>query len=249
MNIDNKLKLSHDATSSIHIFKEGIFAKMYNESAYLFCKHFVSYKVNVTTRKKGNTYFSIGFPLSLLSEKFRGNDIKEVDKSYSIVSSGNFVFDATAFKEWCGSKENTYRDLQQDKVSLTIPGSNVDKSNVQSTGLEKEILKELYDFRLEAVSPMECMLFISQIQKNYMAHYQNLPLFKAIYDLLIYLFTISRNFQKDYRYTIGENIKKRMLDMIVLLYKTNSSKTKSPLITELREHQKNTNLTVVSVLL
>lgn len=69
-----------------------------------------------------------------------------------------------------------------------------------------------------------------------MAHYQNLPVFKASYDLLIYLFTVTRSFQRDYRYTIGENIKKELLELMVNLYKANSREGKLPLINLTREN-------------
>ena len=69
-----------------------------------------------------------------------------------------------------------------------------------------------------------------------MAHYQNLPVFKATYALLIYLYTISRNFQRDYRYTIGESLKKDMLEMMLNLYRTNSKADKRELIRVCREN-------------
>ena len=69
-----------------------------------------------------------------------------------------------------------------------------------------------------------------------MAHYQNLPVFKATYALLIYLYTISRNFQRDYRYTIGESLKKDILEMMLNLYRTNSKADKRELIGVCREN-------------
>lgn len=41
-----------------------------------------------------------------------------------------------------------------------------------------------------------------------MAHYENLPVYKAVYDLLLYVFRIGKNIQRDYRYTLGEDLKK-----------------------------------------
>ena len=41
-----------------------------------------------------------------------------------------------------------------------------------------------------------------------MATYDHLPVYKKTYDLLLQLFRLSQNMERDYRYTIGENLKK-----------------------------------------
>ena len=40
-----------------------------------------------------------------------------------------------------------------------------------------------------------------------MATYDNLPVYKASYDLLLLLFRCSKNMDRDYRHTLGETIK------------------------------------------
>ena len=40
-----------------------------------------------------------------------------------------------------------------------------------------------------------------------MALYNQLPVYKASYDLLLQLFQISKNMERDYKFTLGENIK------------------------------------------
>lgn len=56
-----------------------------------------------------------------------------------------------------------------------------------------------------------------------MAIYENLPVFKQSYDLLLDIYEMSRNMTRDYRYTIGEELKKRMMELMVCVYKANSS--------------------------
>ena len=43
-----------------------------------------------------------------------------------------------------------------------------------------------------------------------MATYDNLPVYKKTYDLLIQLFRINQNRKHDYKFTIGENLKKEV---------------------------------------
>lgn len=54
-----------------------------------------------------------------------------------------------------------------------------------------------------------------------MATYDNLPVYKTSYDLLLELFKIANNFSRDYKFTLGEQIKKETLEMIIFIYKAN----------------------------
>lgn len=63
-----------------------------------------------------------------------------------------------------------------------------------------------------------------------MASYQNLPVYKESYDLLLYVYVVSRNFQRDYRYTLGESLKHEALDSMINIYKASLSSLKLPLI-------------------
>lgn len=55
-----------------------------------------------------------------------------------------------------------------------------------------------------------------------MATYDNLPVYKESYDLLVELFRLTKEFGKEYKYTVGENIKKEVLEMITNIYRANS---------------------------
>lgn len=51
-----------------------------------------------------------------------------------------------------------------------------------------------------------------------------LPVFRVVYDLLLRLFQESRKWSKDYRYTLGEDIKKNLLRAEVCIYHANDTK-------------------------
>ena len=77
-----------------------------------------------------------------------------------------------------------------------------------------------------------------------MALYSFLPVYKSSYDLLLELFRFTKDFNKEYKYTIGESIKKEIMSMIINIYKANSKKQKLPHIQSARE-----NIEVIRVFL
>ncbi|MDE7305217.1 MAG: four helix bundle protein [Alistipes sp.] len=68
-----------------------------------------------------------------------------------------------------------------------------------------------------------------------MAIYDNLPVFKASYDLLLQVVKLSANIRRDARYTIGETLKKEIIELCVYIYRANTRTDKAPLIEEARE--------------
>ncbi len=56
-----------------------------------------------------------------------------------------------------------------------------------------------------------------------MSLYTNLSVYKASYDLLLEIFRLTKNFSREYKYTIGEDLKKENIEMILKIYGANSS--------------------------
>lgn len=77
-----------------------------------------------------------------------------------------------------------------------------------------------------------------------MANYNNLPVYKVCYDLILQVFASSRHMQRDYRFTLGETIKEELISMITNIYRANSRHQKKELISKARE-----NLEVVRLLM
>lgn len=68
-----------------------------------------------------------------------------------------------------------------------------------------------------------------------MAIYSNLPVFEDSYQLLLLLVKCSRNFDRDFRHTLGERVKQVATDMMILIYKANKAQQKSPFIAQASE--------------
>lgn len=56
-----------------------------------------------------------------------------------------------------------------------------------------------------------------------MTTYDNLPLYKTSYDLLLQIFEIVKKFEKQYKYTLWDKIKNEIIDLITSVYRANSS--------------------------
>jgi len=69
-----------------------------------------------------------------------------------------------------------------------------------------------------------------------MARYNELPVYKASYDLLLEIFLFTKDFRKEYKYTIGESLKKQTVELITLIYRANSQTDKKKTLQTAREH-------------
>ena len=69
-----------------------------------------------------------------------------------------------------------------------------------------------------------------------MATYNHLPVYKASYELLVELFRFTKDFSREYKYTLGESIKKEIIEMIRNIYRANSSYSKGTIIQSAREN-------------
>lgn len=70
---------------------------------------------------------------------------------------------------------------------------------------------------------------------NIMSRYAELPVYKASYDLLVEIFKFTKNFNKEFKYTIGESLKKEATELITLIYRANSRQDKRAVLQEARE--------------
>jgi hypothetical protein len=68
-----------------------------------------------------------------------------------------------------------------------------------------------------------------------MALYTDLPVYKSTYDLLIAIFRFTKDFGKEYKYTVGESLKKETIELLTLIYRANFKRDKQEVLQEARE--------------
>lgn len=55
-----------------------------------------------------------------------------------------------------------------------------------------------------------------------MAQYKHLPIYKTTYDLLEKVTKKTKNFPREYKYTLGDKIRNECIELVVFIYKANS---------------------------
>lgn len=255
MTIQEKLSSFDVEEPRLHVFHEGMFAKLYNESAFLFTEHVRRYKVNVTDCKRGR-YYSLGFPFFALDEVFGENSEwiqTEISEDYRIYGAPALGFDAQEYDAWCREAERAAAEADARKAARTPKAANAAPQAEVRSGKEggdtpailpqtctpdsmRAILADVLRFRLESASPLECMLFLQSVQKRCYGALPESSVFKDAYDLLLRVYTVSRTFQRDFRYTIGEDLKKVLMEMMLCLFRANRSRAKLGEVASCREH-------------
>jgi hypothetical protein len=57
-----------------------------------------------------------------------------------------------------------------------------------------------------------------------MAQYKHLPIYKTTYELLTLVTRKTKDFPRDFKYSLGDKIRGECIDLVVLIYKANSFK-------------------------
>jgi four helix bundle protein len=69
-----------------------------------------------------------------------------------------------------------------------------------------------------------------------MANYIELPVYKASYDLLLQVFNLTHNLNREYKYTLGEKLKNEITDLLSNIYRANRIREKEMYLKTAREN-------------
>jgi hypothetical protein len=75
-----------------------------------------------------------------------------------------------------------------------------------------------------------------------MAQTKDLPIYKLTYDLLISITQYTKNFPKDYKFSLAQKLREECIEMVVCVYRANSAKDKVPHLQVLLEKLEVINL-------
>jgi len=59
-----------------------------------------------------------------------------------------------------------------------------------------------------------------------MAQYHHLPIYKLTYDLLLRTMQVTKEFPREFKYTLGQRLKDEIMELVVLIYRANSARDK-----------------------
>ena len=68
-----------------------------------------------------------------------------------------------------------------------------------------------------------------------MAIHTQLPIYKAAYDLLDAATEMTKNMPRDFKVSIGGKIREECVDVMVLIFRANTARDKTPHLTDLLE--------------
>jgi hypothetical protein len=69
-----------------------------------------------------------------------------------------------------------------------------------------------------------------------MSTYNHLQVYKTSYDLFLEIFKLTKNFSREYKFTIGQRLKDETLDLMTNIYRANVKQRKSRTIQKAREN-------------
>ena len=65
-----------------------------------------------------------------------------------------------------------------------------------------------------------------------MALYYDLPVLKEVYELILKIFEYTKDFPKEYKYTLGQDMKRDGIQLVRSIYRANKSKNKREYLEE-----------------
>ena len=148
------LLLEGKNTDSIHLLKEGIFWRAYNQSAMRLCEYLVSYKVNRKfIKKEKKTIFYCGFPSTIL------NKIKQqaIEKGFQIIAEDEKIITVKSVPSNDG-----YQRWEEQQNLVKEPEVSYSTQSIK----ENDFIKQIREYSLENSTPMEAMLFVQKLKQS-----------------------------------------------------------------------------------
>lgn len=145
-------------TDTIYFYREGVFYKAYEQSAYLFVHHVKPFQVKKRFVKSvKREVVTIGFPTNSLYSYFAKEQVVESENEAK--AELNQKIDSVDFEQWRASIP----------VSEDLPTSTtkeIHNTLIITTASEKNVVMQVRMFPIEAKTALDCMLFLSEIKKQ-----------------------------------------------------------------------------------
>ena len=142
--INHIISIEDTNIQKIYFYREGIFYKAYERSAYAFVTHCRDFKVKRRYYKAVNCeVVSIGFPSACLGKYFPKDKVQEIQEGVEIELDN--MLDVESYEEW----------------KSTISHDN---SKMNGNLSDAEVAMKIKNFPIEVKTPLDCMLFLSELK-------------------------------------------------------------------------------------
>lgn len=158
--IKEKLILEREKQNNeIILHREGIFYIAYEHSAWLFTVAIHNFKVKKQYIKcVAQDVVSIGFPMTSLENLASGCEITDEGGVLHLLLPAGRLPQKNDFENW--------KFLQHHAKGQEEQTTHVSENNAP-LAKKLELLKMINDFPIECKTPLECMLFLSEIKTAY----------------------------------------------------------------------------------
>ncbi len=162
----------------IYLYKEGVFWKAYQQSAYLVDKLQGGFKLHKRFVKNASRkVVSLGFPQVTLERIFNESELVFIEENIFSIKCSNT--DKLAYDEWFNAidlfKPATPTSAINEpeevicKNDMVVAGISTDSKKLEENAVtiqEKEVLELIRDFHIEESTPMDCINFLASIRKQ-----------------------------------------------------------------------------------
>lgn len=166
MKLSDILMQETPGSPDIYLYREGLFWKAYEYSAYKFVRTVRAYHPQKKWMKGlACDIVSLGFPDSVFAEIIQGKTAEQEDEKKWIIR-GTEPAGEEAFERW---KEGlprhgaTVTGMEPAGSGVTTQPASVGEIHRPN---ERAVLSKLATFQVESASPLQCMMFISELQKE-----------------------------------------------------------------------------------
>lgn len=169
------IEVESNNADRIHLFREGLFLKAHQRSAFLFLRNVKDYKVLKKHYKAtGTDVVLLGFPSTLLSNLVDSEKVEQIDEWHFCIPCSEPLnekeyqawFDSIPLTQEKPRKKKESPELFEDQLpsAMTV---RVYEPMPQALGIVQEsVLKKLESFSIENSTPMECMMFLSKLKSE-----------------------------------------------------------------------------------
>ena len=155
-SIENSLKYESEVSpGKVRLVASGEFVRAYNHSAWLFYCCISKYKVirKYYKAQQKDIYF-LGFPVSKLLELVNGRICEKTDFGFDITLKPDELPAEDGYEAWT-------KDVPVEAASR----ADVSATPLAGRELETAVCKKIREFPLETKTPVETVVFLSEMRK------------------------------------------------------------------------------------
>ncbi|MBD8347735.1 hypothetical protein [Dysgonomonas sp. HGC4] len=139
----------------IFLYREGIFWKAYQQSAYRVLQRKPGFRLKKKFVKAVSCeVVSLGFPDETLERIFNTEEIENAGEKMICIQDNDI--DMQAYREWFDAVP-----LSEQKENVAPPQPELIYINTQDT-----VLKKIREFPIEQSTPIDCMIFLVSVRKE-----------------------------------------------------------------------------------